>query len=106
SVHFKEGDEVKQGALLFEIDPRPLEAAVMQAQATLLRDQALLERAKAQDVRYQDLLAKKFISQDAYDQVRTNSETAVATVRADQAALESARLQLGYCTIRSPVTGY
>jgi multidrug efflux system membrane fusion protein len=106
SVHFKEGDEVKQGALLFEIDPRPFQAAVSQAQATLLRDEALLERAKAQDLRYQDLLAKKFISQDAYDQVHTNTQTAIATVRADQASLESARLQLGYSTIRAPVTGY
>jgi multidrug efflux system membrane fusion protein len=106
SVHFKEGDEVRQGALLFQIDPRPLQAALQQAEATLLRDQALLDRAKAQDVRYKDLLAKEFISKDAYEQVRTNTETAAATVRADQAAVDSARLQLGYCTIRAPVTGY
>jgi multidrug efflux system membrane fusion protein len=106
SVHFKEGDEVKQGALLFQIDPRPLEATLQQALAAMLRDKALLDRAKAQDERYKDLLAKKFISQDAYEQVRTNSETAAATVRADEAAVESARLQLGYCTIRAPVTGY
>jgi membrane fusion protein, multidrug efflux system len=106
SVHFKEGDEVKQGALLFQIDPRPLQATLQQAEATLLRDQALLDRAKAQDVRYKDLLGKQFISMDAYEQVRTNTETAAATVRADEAAVDSARLQLGYCTIRSPVTGY
>jgi multidrug efflux system membrane fusion protein len=106
SVHFKEGDEVKQGALLFQIDPRPLQATLQQAQAALLRDQALLDRAKAQDVRYKDLLGKNFISQDAYEQVRTNSDTAAATVAADRAAVESATLQLGYCTIRAPVTGY
>jgi len=106
SVHFKEGDEVRQGALLFQIDPRPLQATLQQAEATLLRDQALLDRAKAQDVRYKDLLAKEFISKDAYEQVRTNTETAAATVRADQAAVDSARLQLGYSTIRAPVTGY
>jgi membrane fusion protein, multidrug efflux system len=106
SVHFKEGDEVKQGALLFQIDPRPFQAALQQAQAALLRDQALFDRARAQDDRYKDLLGKNFISQDAYEQVRTNSETAAATVSADRAAVESASLQLGYCTIRAPVTGY
>jgi membrane fusion protein, multidrug efflux system len=106
STHFKEGDEVKQGALLFQIDPRPYQATLSQAEAALLRDQALLDRARAQDVRYKDLLAKEFISKDAYEQVRTNTETAQATVAADKAAVESASLQLGYCTIHSPVTGY
>jgi multidrug efflux system membrane fusion protein len=106
SAHFKEGDEVKQGALLFQIDPRPYQATLQQAEAALLRDQALLERARAQDERYRDLLAKEFISKDAYEQVRTNTQTAQATVAADRAAVESASLQLGYCTIRSPVTGY
>jgi membrane fusion protein, multidrug efflux system len=106
SVHFKEGDEVRKGDLLFEIDPRPLQATLAQAQANMLRDKALLDRAKAQEVRYKDLLEKKFISQDAYEQVRTNAEAADATAAADQAAIDSARLQLGFCSIRSPVTGY
>lgn len=106
SVHFKEGDEVRKGDLLFEIDPRPLQATLAQAQANMLRDRALLDRAKAQEVRYKDLLEKKFISQDAYEQVRTNAETAEATAAADQAAIDSANLQLGFCSIRSPVTGY
>ena len=106
SVHFKEGDEVRQGAVLFEIDPRPFAAALRQAQANLLKDQALLDRAVEQQKRYKDLLAKNFISPDAYEQVRTNAETAKATVAADQAAIESAKLSLEYCTIRSPITGY
>jgi membrane fusion protein, multidrug efflux system len=106
ATHFKEGDEVKQGALLFQIDPRPYQAMLQQAEAALLRDQALLDRARAQDERYKDLLGKEFISKDAYEQVRTNTQTAEATVAADRAAVESASLQLGYCTIRSPVTGY
>ena len=106
SVHFKEGDEVKQGTVLFEIDPRPFAAALKQAQANLGKDKALLDRAVEQEKRYKDLLAKNFISPDAYEQVRTNMETAAATVRADEAALESARLSLEYCTIRTPVTGY
>ena len=106
SVHFKEGDEVKQGAVLFEIDSRPFAAALKQAQANLLKDKALLDRAVEQEKRYKDLLDKNFISPDAYEQVRTNKETAAATVSADEAAIESARLSVDYCTIRSPVTGY
>jgi len=106
SVHFKEGDEVKHGAVLFEIDSRPFVAALKQAQANLLKDKALLDRAVEQEKRYKDLLDKNFISPDAYEQVRTNKETAAATVSADEAAIESARLSVDYCTIRSPVTGY
>jgi multidrug efflux system membrane fusion protein len=106
AVHFKEGDEVKQGAVLFEIDSRPFVATLKQAQANLLKDKALLDRAVEQEKRYKDLLDKNFISPDAYEQVRTNKETAAATVSADEAAIESATLSVDYCTIRSPVTGY
>lgn len=106
SVPFKEGDEVRQGAVLFEIDPRPFAASLRQAQANLAKDKALLDRAIEQEKRYRDLLDKNFISPDAYEQVRTNAETAAATVSADQAAIESAKLSLAYCTIRAPVTGY
>jgi len=106
SVHFKEGDEVRQGSVLFEIDARPFAAMLRQAQANLLKDRALLDRAVEQEKRYKDLLAKNFISPDAYEQVRTNAETAKATVAADEAAIESAKLSLDYCTIRSPITGY
>ena len=106
SVRFKEGEEVRQGAVLFEIDARPFAAALKQAQANLLKDQALLDRANQQEARYKDLLAKNFISADAYEQVRTNAETAKATVAADDAAIENSRLSLEYCTIRAPVTGY
>jgi len=106
SVRFKEGEEVRQGAILFEIDPRPFAAALKQSQANLLKDQALLDRANQQEARYKDLLAKNFISADAYEQVRTNAETAKATVAGDEAAIENAKLSLEYCTIRAPVTGY
>ena len=105
-VRFREGEEVKQGAILFEIDPRPFAAALKQSQANLLKDQALLDRANQQEARYKDLLAKNFISADAYEQVRTNAETAKATVAGDEAAIENAKLSLEYCTIRAPVTGY
>lgn len=106
SVHFNEGDEVRQGQLLFEIDPRPFAATLQQVQANLLRDRALVDRAADQEKRYKELLQKKFISPDAYGQVKTNLDSAAATVRADEAMVASARLQLDYCSIRSPVTGY
>jgi membrane fusion protein, multidrug efflux system len=106
AVHFKEGDEVHKGDVLFEIDRRPLEAQLRQAQANLLKDRALLDHANEQDKRYKELLEKKFVSPDAYAQVRTNKETAAAQASADDAAIQSARLQLEYCTIRSPITGY
>jgi multidrug efflux system membrane fusion protein len=106
SVKFKEGDEVRQGSVMFEIDPRPFAASLKQAQANLAKDRALFDRASEQEKRYKDLLSKNFISPDAYEQVRTNTETAAATVSADEAAIENARLSLEYCTIRSPVTGY
>lgn len=106
AVHFREGDEVRKGDTLFEIDRRPLEAQLAQAQANLLKDRALLDHAHEQEKRYKDLLDRKFVSPDAYAQIRTNSETAAAQARADEAAIQSARLQLDYCTIRSPITGY
>jgi multidrug efflux system membrane fusion protein len=105
-VGFAEGDPVRTGQLLFEIDPRPFAAALKQAQANLAKDRALYDRAAEQEKRYKDLLQKNFISADAYDQVRTNLETAGATIAADNAAIDGARLSLDYCTIRSPITGY
>ena len=106
AVGFKEGDRVKKGDVLFQIDPRPYQAALAQAQANLAKDQASLDRAKTQDVRYQDLLRQNFISKDAYEQVKTNVATSVASVDADKAAVDNARLSLDYCTIRSPLDGY
>jgi multidrug efflux system membrane fusion protein len=91
---------------MFEIDPRPFAAGLKQAQANLAKDRALFDRASEQEKRYKDLLSKNFISPDAYEQVRTNTATAAATVSADEAAIENAKLSLEYCTIRSPVTGY
>ena len=105
-VHFKEGDRVRRGDVLFQIDPRPFEASLAQAQANLAKDQAQLSRAQAQDVRYQDLLKQNFISKDAYEQVRTNAQTAAATVEGDKAAVQTTKLQLDYCTIRAPIDGY
>ena len=91
AVRFREGDEVRQGAVLFEIDRRPFDAQLAQAQANLLKDQALLTHARDQDRRYKDLLERKFISADAYAQMKTNVATAEATVRADEAAISGIR---------------
>ena len=106
AVRFSEGDEVVKGATLFELDRRPFEAQLAQAQATLLKDRAVLDNASEQEKRYKDLLQRKFISPDAYGQVRTSAETAAAQVRADEAAIQGIRLQIEYCTIRAPITGY
>jgi multidrug efflux system membrane fusion protein len=106
AVNFREGEEVHKGDVLFRIDPRPFEAALRQAQANLLRDRAARDQARSQERRYQDLLEKNFVSKEAYAQIRTNAETAEATAKASEAALENARLNLEYCTIRSPLEGY
>jgi multidrug efflux system membrane fusion protein len=102
---FRDGQDVVKGQALFQIDARPLQALLKQADANLLRDKSQLERARAQEIRYKDLLAKNFVSQDAYAQFRTNVETAEAAVAASQATVETARLQLEYTTIRSPING-
>jgi multidrug efflux system membrane fusion protein len=104
-AHFKEGQDVQKDALIFEIDPRSFEAQLRQAQANLLRDQAQLQNASAQERRYQDLLQKNFVSNEFYAQIRTNRDAAEATAHADQAAVENARVQLEYTRIRSPISG-
>jgi multidrug efflux system membrane fusion protein len=106
AVKFKEGEEVRQGAVLFEIDRRPFEAMLKQAEANLLKDRALYDHTVEQEKRYRDLLEKKFISADGYEQVKTNMDTAAAQLRADEAGIENSKLSLEYCTIRSPVAGY
>jgi RND family efflux transporter MFP subunit len=105
-VNYREGQEVKKGDVLFRIDPRPFEAALRQAEANALKDAAARDQARSQERRYQELLDKNFVSKEAYAQIRTNAATAEATAKASQAALENARLNLEYCTIRSPIEGF
>ncbi|HLQ01743.1 MAG TPA: efflux RND transporter periplasmic adaptor subunit [Burkholderiales bacterium] len=105
-VGFKEGEEVARGRLLFKIDPRPYEAALRQAEANFLRDTAQKDQARSQERRYQELLAKNFVSKEAYAQIRTNADTAEAVAQGSRAALDNATLNLEYCTIRSPIDGY
>jgi multidrug efflux system membrane fusion protein len=106
AVNFREGQPVRKGEILFRIDPRPYEAALRQAEANALRDAAARDQARSQERRYQELLEKNFVSKEAYAQIRTNAQTAEATARASQAALENARLNVEYCTIASPLDGY
>lgn len=106
AVNFTEGQEVKKGAVLFRIDPRPHEAALRQAEANALRDAAGRDQARSQERRYQELLDKNFVSKEAYAQIKTNEQVAEANAKASQAALENAQLSLAYCTIASPIDGY
>ncbi len=104
-VHFREGQDVKKGDLLFTIDPRPYEAALKQAESNLAKDIAQLENAREEVRRYAELVKKGYIAQQQYDQIRTNAATFEATVNADKAIVENAHLQLKYCYIYSPITG-
>jgi multidrug efflux system membrane fusion protein len=104
-VHFKEGQDVQRGDLLFTIDPRPYEAALKQAEANLAKNHAQLENARVEVRRYEELVKKGYVAQEQYDQIRTNAATLEALVNADQAMVDNARLQLQYCFIRSPISG-
>jgi multidrug efflux system membrane fusion protein len=104
-VYFKEGDEVKSNALLFTIDPRPVQAALASARAALARDQAQLENAKIQFGREQKLFDQKLVSQDEFDTSRASMDALVGTVAADQAAVTNAMLNLEFTAIRSPIDG-
>ena len=104
-VHFREGQEVKKGDLLFTIDPRPSQVALDEAQARLDRDSALLAKAEKDAERYAQLVRGDYVSADRYEQARSSADALRATVAADKAQVDSAHLQLGYCYIRSPITG-
>lgn len=104
-VHFREGQEVSKGDLLFTIDPRPLEAVLREAGARLDKNRALAEKAEADNRRYETLVQGGFISREQYDQVRSNLGALQATVAGDEALVENARIQLGYTAIRSPISG-
>ena len=104
-LHFKDGADVKKGDLLFTIDPRPFEAQLHAAQADLARASAALNLAKSQWTRAETLIATKAISQEEYDTRKNSVELTEAQVRQASAAAETARLNLEYCSIRSPIDG-
>ncbi len=104
-VHFQQGQDVNQGDLLFLIDPRPYEAALKQAEAQLARDAAQAKSAEEQAKRNAILVQMDYVSKDQYDQLRANADALSAAVQADKANVENSRLQLAYCTIKSPLDG-
>lgn len=104
-VGFKQGDEVREGDLIFMIDPRPYEAARDQAAANLARDKALLAKAEADYRRDSDLLTNNIISSADFDQDRANVDSLKATIAADEAAITNAEVQLSFCYIKSPING-
>ena len=104
-VHFREGQSVRRDDLLFSIDPRPYQAALAQAEAALARDKAMWTNADTDVKRYEDLVKKDYVTRQQYDSVKANAEATQATVHADQAAVERSRLDLSYCSIRSPIDG-
>jgi multidrug efflux system membrane fusion protein len=104
-VHFKEGQDVKKGAPLFTIDPRPYEAALKQAEANLQKDIAQAKHAREDARRYESLIQKGVVPQQQYDRFSADADALEATVLADRAAVENAKIQLGYCSIHSPIDG-
>jgi membrane fusion protein, multidrug efflux system len=105
AVHFVEGQEVKKGQELFTIDARPFQAALSQAEAVLARDTATATNAQAQRARYEDLYKRQLISRDQYEAQTATATAAQATLEADRAAVETARLNLQYTRIIAPITG-
>jgi multidrug efflux system membrane fusion protein len=104
-VHFREGDEVRKGDLLFTIDPRQFEAALHTAEARLARDQALAENSAATAARYAELAQKEFVTAEEYETKRSTAAALNATLAASRAEVERARLDLGYCRIVAPISG-
>jgi multidrug efflux system membrane fusion protein len=105
AVNYTEGQAVKQGDILLRLDPADFNAKAMQAEAIVAKDQAQLAKARADVERYLGLKARGFVSEEKINEMRTSEAAANATLRADQAALELARLQLSYTTIRAPFSG-
>jgi len=104
-AYFQEGQDVKEGDLLFTIDQRPFDSTLQQSEANLARDLAQEKNAQAQADRAQKLFADGLVSREQYDQFHSNASALAAAVRADQAAVENSKIQLAYCSIRSPLSG-
>jgi multidrug efflux system membrane fusion protein len=104
-IYFREGDLVKAGQLLFQIDAEAQQAEVEKARANLARDQAALDEAASQSNRLKKLIKKEFVTQQEYAQTEAQAQAAAATVRADQAALKTVQLQLSHARITAPISG-
>jgi multidrug efflux system membrane fusion protein len=104
-VNFEEGQEVKEGDILFTLDDRALRAQVQQAEANLERDRAQLERNQLEVKRQTELAGRGVASAQKLEDVKTSVAVSEATVRASEATAENARVNLNYTTIRAPITG-
>lgn len=102
---YSEGAEVKQGDLLFLIDPAPLKADLDSAQAALSKSRAIAQQAKLQEQRYAELIGINAISRQDYDNAQAQAQQSNADVAANQAAVQRAKLNLGYATVTAPISG-
>lgn len=105
TVHFREGQDVRKGQLLFEIDKRPFEVALQQAEAALERDKAKAQNARLQAGRYAQLFEQGIVPRDQYETIRAEADSQEAALRADKATIDNAKLNLKYCEITSPTDG-
>ncbi len=103
--NFEEGADVKAGAVLFQIDPAPFKAALSKAQGDLARTEATLFEARATVKRYESLVEIEAVSRQTYDTARATLQNAVAARRSAQADVETAQLNLGFATVRAPISG-
>src|SRR5262249_21147714 len=104
-IGFQEGEDVQAGQMLFQLDPRPFEAALRQGEATLGRDEATAANAQREADRYKTLAEKDYVTKSQADQQASAATASQATVQASRAAVENARINLGYATIRAPIAG-
>jgi len=104
-VHFTEGQDVKKGQLLFTFDARPFEADLLRAQANLAQDEAKAKNAEVEHQRYRRLMEAGVVAKEQAEQMETNDAAMLATVNADRAQVEYARVQLIYTKIYSPMDG-
>jgi len=105
AADFKEGHNVKTGTVLFQLDPRPFEAALAQAEATKQKDEASLASAQADLTRASQLVSQGYKSQQAYDQAKALVGQLQASIKSDEAQIATAKLNLSYSTIRAPIDG-
>ena len=104
-VRFTEGQEVRQGETILEIDPKPYQAALDQAKGTLAHDEALLKNAQAEFARYKALFAAGVVSKETMDAVEAQVGQYQGAIESDKAGIENAQLQLSWCSIQSPING-
>jgi multidrug efflux system membrane fusion protein len=104
-IFFTEGQSVKRGELLAQVDPRPFQIALQQAQAAIAKDSASSTNARLNQQRYQTLVEQKLIARQQADDQKALADSAAATVEADRGLADTARLQLDYAKIKSPIDG-